>query len=426
MDYKREVKVSIQKGQRLWIFLLLFVMVGIGFFVPISMNDWTGILIKVLLYGAIFLVLYVFLSASGWSTFPLNRLHQVDQKSSKEMISDDLFPKEDWKGFGKVLSVYIEEFLSIIRNVMVGSSVGLYLYEKQGHLEFHIGENEYQRITKRQIMKGESIVEQIAKQKIAVLEDNLPIGTVLEGISDSEIRSLVGAPLIWEDEVVGAIAVGSKTTGSFGDDDRDFLSRCGQLITQVMAICYRGVRLEMNQEVYKIHLDLEQKLKHIELEDHVISEFVQHVKQLFPMDRFTFCLKENNEGVIHYVNGQVDNMNQGMRFPLDEGLNGWILKRNMPLLLADMQGGNMTRSRYFRNEDTKHGLRSFLGIPLGSEENAWGCLSLESRVVGQYNEKTKEVLCALGILLQMHIERIRLLRKFEGLSKNDALSSLSL
>ena len=67
---------------------------------------------------------------------------------------------------------------------------------------------------------------------------------------------------------------------------------------------------------------------------------------------------------------------------------------------------------------------AFLGIALGSQEKAWGCISLESRSAGQYDEKAKDVLSTLRDLLQIHIERIRLLRKFEDLNKN-SMSSLS-
>lgn len=376
-----------------------------------------SILVKGILFILVFLMVTLFVS--NGPSFSFKQIDRGDRESPEEIVSKELLDDENWAGFGKVLSTYIEELLSIIRNMMVGTCVGLYLYQQREHLVFHVGENEYQRTTGGRIIEKDSIIEQIAKQKTAFLEDNLPIGTVLEGIADSEIRSLIGVPLIWEDKVIGVVAVGGKTTGNFSQEDCDFLIRCGQLVTQIMAVCYRGMGLETDQQVYKIHLDLERKLKSIDVEHQALGGFVQHIKKVLPLDRFTFCLKEGDEGIIDYVFGQVDNMNQGMRFPLDEGLNGWILKRNMPLAIADIQGGNMMRSRYSRNEDTKHGLRSFLGIPLGSEENAWGCISLESRSTHQYDEKAKEVLSSLVIPLQIHMERIRLLRKFDGLSKSD-------
>ncbi|MCJ7812414.1 GAF domain-containing protein, partial [bacterium] len=362
------MKILIQKDQQLWIFLLLFMMIGIGFFVPISMNYWMGVLVKGSLFVVVFLIGYVFFSTLDRTPFLSRQSHHMDSTSQEKILSKELPEDKNWTGFGKALSTFVGEFLSIIRSMMVGSSFGFYLYQNRERLEFHIGENEYQRFTQRLIIKKESLVEQIARQKTAVIENNLPIGTVLDGISDSEIRSLIGCPLIWENGTIGVIVIGSKTTGSFSNDDRDFLVRCGQLITHMMAICHKGLCLETDQEVYQVHLDLEREFKHIEEEDQAIAEFVKQIKKLFPFDRFTFCLKEGDEGIIDYVYGQVDDMDQGMRFPLEEGLNGWMMKRNTPLLLADMQEGNLLRPRYLHNEDARHGLRSFLGIALGNGE----------------------------------------------------------
>ncbi len=422
MNSEGTVKRLNQNDQNLWIPLLVFIIVAIGFFVPISLSHWTGILIKGILFVLVFFIVYLFVLNGPSDIFKAP--HRMDQTSSEEVVSKELLDDENGVGFGKVLSHYIEEFLSIIRNMMVGNCVGLYLYQHREKLVFHVGENAYQRITEGQVVGKDSLIEQITNQRTPVLEDNLPIGSVLEGITDPEIRSFVGVPLIWKDNVVGALAVGGKTTGSFSQEDCDFLDRCGQLLTQVMAICYRGMGLETDQQVYQIHLDLEKNLKSVDTEHQALNESVQSIKKLFPLDRFTFCLKDDGEGIIDYVFGQVDQMNQGIRFPLDEGLNGWVLKRNMPLVIADMQGDDMMRSRYFHNEDTKHGLRSFLGIPMGSEENAWGSISVESRFPNQYDEKAKDVLSGLVILLQIHMERIQLLRKLNSLSKND-IPSLS-
>ncbi len=419
------MKILIQKDQRLWVFILLFIMIGMGFFVPISMNHWMGVLVKGSLFAVVFLISYVFFSTLDRMQFLPRQSHQTDSPTQEKILLKELPEDKNWTGFGKALSTFVGEFLSIIRSMMVGSCFGFYLYQNHERLEFHMGENEYQRITQRFLLTKDSFIEQIARQKTAVIENNLPIGTTLDGIGDSEIRSLIGCSLIWGNKAIGAIIVGGKTMGSFSNDDRDFLVRCGQLITHMMAICNQGLCLETDHEVYQVHLDMGKEFKHVEDEDQTIAEFVKQIKRLFLFDRFTYCLKEGDEGIIDYVYGQVDDMDQGMRFSLEEGLNGWMMKRNMPLLLADMQEGDLLRPRYLRNEDTGHGLRSFLGIALGSGEGAWGCLSLESRSVHQYDEKAKGVLSTLGILLQTHIERIRLIRKCKGLSK-DGVFSLTL
>ena len=125
-------------------------------------------------------------------------------------------------------------------------------------------------------------------------------------------------------------------------------------------------------------------------EEIAVVNFVEYIKRLFPFDRFTQCIKEGNEGVIRHVIGQVDDLDKGLRFPIDDGLNGWILKRNAPLLISDMEEGDYPRPRYYQGEGSKRGLRSFLGIPLADNSEVWGSVSLESRIENQYGEKEKE------------------------------------
>jgi transcriptional regulator with GAF, ATPase, and Fis domain len=211
---------------------------------------------------------------------------------------------------------------------------------------------------------------------------------------------------------VGVLAIGSTATESFSEEDRDFLVQFGDLLTQVMGLCHRGLRWETDQEVYRVYSDLEHSLLLAHDEESVANSFIHQIHRLFPFDRFTLCIREGEEGHIRFVFGQVDTIDRGIRFPLEEGLNGWIIKRNVPLIIADMAEGDYVRPRYFVNENIKHGLHSFIGIPLtGGEQEAWGCISLESRTVGQYGEKGKQILTSLSIPLQLALERVYLKEK---------------
>ena len=234
---------------------------------------------------------------------------------------------------------------------------------------------------------------------------------------DAEVRSFLGVPLIFQNVVLGVLAVGSNATENFGEEDLNFMQRCAGLVTRVMILSYKGLQWEVDQEVYRLHTDLEKSLIGVQDEDQAILCFVQHIRSLLSFDRFTYCLRKGEEGIIRYVYGQMDNMGQGVSFPLDDGLAGWVLKRNVPLVLTNMMDGDYARPRYFQNEDKKHGLVSYLGIPLGSTELAWGSLILESKSVNQYGEKSKNVMLTLAVCLQIVLERIRLnhqLHELEG------------
>ena len=133
-------------------------------------------------------------------------------------------------------------------------------------------------------------------------------------------------------------------------------------------------------------------------------------------------MERRGEGEIRFVYGQVDHLDRGTRFPLDGGLNGWLIKRNAPLIIQDIEEGRFIRPRYFADEDSKHGMHAFLGIPLnGGREQAWGCISLESKQSGQYAAKAKDVLTTLAIPLQLALERLTLPQPV----KNDSHQTLN-
>jgi signal transduction protein with GAF and PtsI domain len=142
--------------------------------------------------------------------------------------------------------------------------------------------------------------------------------------------------------------------------------------------------------------------------------FVEQMAKLFPFDRFTVCLADGNEGLIRFVRGQMDQQKPGMRFPLDEGLAGWVIKRKVPLLIPDILHGEYPRPRYLKTESTAHGLHSFLGVPLGREDRFKGCLIMESREPGQYTDKIKDVFHQLADQLDYALDRIAWMRRVQG------------
>ena len=406
-----------RKDPLFFVFLLILVTVGIGFFLPVSSGNWLGLVIKCILFILIFLVLYPVFFKTEWIKFSMIKPGTVEEKPPTDTVLEDLSQEGEWKGFGEAFRWYIREFLTVIRSAVVSSYAGFYLQKGEEGLEFQAGESEHGRWDRRVKISEGSLIDQVTKQKSPILEDNLPIGKTLEGLPASKIRSFLGIPLLWEGECVGVLALGGETTESFGEADQDFLIRCGELITQVMALCHRGLRWEMDQEVYHVHLNLEKMLVQAQDEESAVSFFAQEIRKLFVFDRLTLCVKEGEEGIIRCVFGQIDDLDRGCRFSLNEGLTGWVMKRNAPMLLSDMEKGDYVRPRYFRNENSRHGLRSFLGIPLGREDAVWGCLSLESRSVNQYTEKAKEVFTALAVRLYSALERIQLLVEHRELKK---------
>jgi GAF domain-containing protein len=398
--------MPVSKRRSAGLVLLLLTATAAGFFIPGSDAPWFIPLIK----GALFILLAA-VAVMGLlrSRLPWESREPapgIQGESRPGPAVQELSIGKSWEGFGKAFGSFSKKYLKTIRTSMAASSVAVY-FRKEGALKLEYGEDASGPIEPHLISSETGLLAQVTANKTPILQNHLPSGFSFSGRPGTEIRSFLGAPLCSKDEIVGVLAMGSGAPDDFSEADLSIVAHEADLMTEVMLAFRQGLQEEIEGKVYKIHLEFNRLSKTLEGEDALVSLFAQCLAKLFSFDRFTLCKRQGDEGTILFVQGQLDGLVHGVRFPLDEGLNGWVLKRNTPLVIADIGEGDYLRPRYFKGENSKHGLRSFIGIPMGNSESAWGCFSLESKRAGQYNEKVKEVLVNLGIQLEMAIHRIR-------------------
>lgn len=395
-------------NQQLTLFLLSFLAVAIGFFVPVSTISWISIFIKIIIFLGLIYILYYLIFLTG-KFVNENKIYEnkneYNSNSDNELIVSSI-DIESNTGFGDAFHWYANEFVKLIKNASGVDCCALYLQKGKDGLEFLVGISNNDPVTNRLMISDDNLVYEVVQQKSPILESNLPIGTIMSGLPQIEIRSFIGVPMIYSNEIVGVLAVGSFTPDDFRDDDIKLMCQRGQIISQVMVNYHKGLRWEMHQRVYDVHLSLEKKLLNENDQENCIFTFVQGIKSMFLFDRFSLCLKDGDEGIVKYVYGQIDDIDLNYRFSLNDGLTGWVIKRNTPLLVSDINKGDYKRQRYSENENKKHGLRSFLIIPLSTNDEAWGCINLESRAVNQYSENAKDVLLNLSVLLISALKRI--------------------
>ncbi len=413
------MKGSVRKKPPILISVILLLAVAVGFFLPVSQQILTGLLIKGLLFIGIALFVYFFGISPATALWPSQ---SDDDELAFDVLGQSSEEEHDdtsWDGFSSAFKQFVVAFLHVIRNAIVADCAGFYLQKGTRGIEFQAGNSESGNDTNRSFVMENDLTSLVVRNREAIIEGNLPIGTTLSGIPGSDIRSFLGVPVKRQDKVIGVLALGSEATDGFGEEDQDFLDRCGGLISHVMTICHRGLQSETDQVVAQIHLELARVIQKVEDEESAILCFVQYIRRLFLFDRLTLCFRQNEQGVIGHVYGQVDNFDRGHCFPLEEGLNGWVIRRKIPLVIADIEQGEYIRPRYCRNEDGRHGLHAYLGIPLGRGEQAWGCLSIESRDSDQYSERSREVLESLAVHFESALDRIRMTQRLKDISWDD-------
>lgn len=391
-----------------WIFLLL-IACAIGFFIPVSQDARFTALFKVILFLGVMVGMLYFMRSKEASF----SAEEVEEETSIEIKPvngvQERVSNIPGGGFGTAFDIFSKKYLSVVRTAMAASVIGLF-FRKNNDLILEWGEDRG-GLLEPCIFSPYSdadLLGQVIQEKRTCFVSHLPSGFSFSHPKRHEIHSFIGVPLLFKDEVIGVLAVGSEAEGDFSEADSHLLEQFSAIFMDVLFTCRHGLEMELDGKVYKIFMEYVKQLKHVSDSHSAVTLFVHSLMKLFSFDRFTLCLKQGDEGIIHFVHGQLDGFNVGIRFPLEEGLNGWVLRRSLPLVLADITSGEYQRPRYFKGENSKHGLRSFIGIPLGPKDNAWGCFSLESQKPGLYGEKAKEILIPLGVIFELGFDRLRL------------------
>jgi transcriptional regulator with GAF, ATPase, and Fis domain len=384
-----------------------------GFFVPVLNRGLIGLACKGVLFAVdLFLMAMLVLPSKARTATRGEGEEEAESSGTPGPLEGKGFHETEWEGYGKAFRWFSDGYVSVIRKTFSAGCAGFYLKNSQGGLRIHAADGA--DVDPETQDEGGNPVHHVLLQKAPYMAGRLPSGSFLLGMPAQEISSFLGVPLQWAGKIIGVLALGSETENDFSEEDRGVLVHYGDLLTRIMAAYHRGLILETDYEIIKTQFDLESGLKAAEEEDGAIRVFVEQMAKLFPFDRFTVCLADGNEGLIRFVRGQMDQQKPGMRFPLDEGLAGWVIKRKVPLLIPDILQGEYPRPRYLKTESTAHGLRSFLGVPLGRDERFKGCLIMESRHAGQYNDKIKDVFHQLTDQLDYALDRIAWMRRVQG------------
>jgi len=128
-----------------------------------------------------------------------------------------------------------------------------------------------------------------------------------------------------------------------------------------------------------------------------LNFFASHLREHSQAANITIALPKKNtqekpEGLITHRIGMDDGYNPDDLFPLNEGLAGLALLKNQPYLMDDIEQGELFIPRFSRSEKSNKGIRTFLALPFGTEDKAFGVVCIQHTEPDFYNPGQKEEL----------------------------------
>jgi GAF domain-containing protein len=228
-----------------------------------------------------------------------------------------------------------------------------------------------------------------------VIENNLDIAdNLLPFYNDIEysVKSFIGIPIIIQNREKIFIVFDSHHTEHFNKDDLSLFTKLAENTGIWVLNRVNAYALLSNTKNQAKILDFAIDLNSSKTRNSAIEKFALLISNEFEATRLTISLfkKEKNVGVIKKVIGQTDDFGENLEFNLDDGLTGWIISKQKPYLIDDLEKGEYFIPRYSKEEKTNFGFRSFLGVPIIADDHIFGAVTLEHQLANKFTNDDKE------------------------------------
>ncbi|MEE9171271.1 MAG: GAF domain-containing protein [bacterium] len=387
---------------------LLIILFGVGIFVTefFEQSGWSwAVRFVVLVVGIV--VIYVLWNMGKPREDDFGNFGQEEVSTIRSVLSDEEklpFSAEDKEfDFYEGIGQFFDNLIKIVHASFAAHSAIIFLWNenlKGLQVEFCQSESDLIQSGDQVDVNG-TLPGSVSVNKTSVLEQNIPAGqqSVRYYRKPVEIRSFLGVPLSIRGDVKGVVAIDSLVANDFSDDDLDLLHSYEKLISQGIELISEREKSRLIQKSVSAQQTFVAELDQDFSPEGLLSGLAKASRGVCDFDRLTIStvdVKDADHGVRRKVIGQRDGMGEGFRFPLADGLSGWVIRRNKPLLLGDLEKGDLFRPRYTRDDKSNYGLRSFMGVPITFQNQVFGLISLENKQPDYYTDWDQSILIILA------------------------------
>jgi len=209
--------------------------------------------------------------------------------------------------------------------------------------------------------------------------------------ADYTAVSVVGIPIQIGENQKLIFVFDSQHKDQFNNEDCNLVEKFAEGIQFLILNRLKAYSLLSSLKISNNLLDFAEELNKCKSISSSINLFAELLSQEYEATRLTICTKRTNSDIalIKKVIGQEDIFMESFEFQIDDGLTGWVISKNKPYLIDNLEKGEYFIPRYTKGEKSNYGLKSFLGIPIQYGDKVFGALTLEHLNAEKYNEEDK-------------------------------------
>ena len=280
---------------------------------------------------------------------------------------------------------------------------------------------------------GEGITGWVAEHRLA---QNLPDAGVdprantIAGTEDDLDESMLLAPMVYEDQVLGVLVLSKLGLHQFSDDDLRLLVIYASFAAQAFANADATGLLRAQSDALGRQLANQRALLQITesilttLDPHsILDQVAARLSDLVGYDNLSIELLDRATGLLRPLTAKGVHAAEYLEpwLPGEEGLATWVVAHNEPTLVLD----EARDSRVLQFRDLPPAEGSLICVPLRGRDGATGVLTLERLGLEQrYSEEEFELVKLFAAQVSIALQNAEVHRAVEIRAQTDDLTAL--
>ena len=253
---------------------------------------------------------------------------------------------------------------------------------------------------------GGGFAGRIAAERRPIVLDDVDHADLLNPIlREKGIKSLAGVPLVFGNEVLGVLHVGTLTPREFTKDDVELL----EVVADRVAVAIEHARLfeaerRGRTRLEQVHSVMETTLANLGF-DELVGELLVRLRSILQVDTAAVLMLDEatNELVARAAVGLEEEVEQGVRIPVGGGFAGRVAAEARPIVLDDVDHANVLNPIL-----REKGVKSLLGVPLIASDSVIGVLHVGTLAPRFFDSEDQELLQLVASRAAIAIEGARL------------------
>jgi signal transduction histidine kinase len=253
---------------------------------------------------------------------------------------------------------------------------------------------------------GGGFAGKIAAERRPIVLNDVDYAHVLNPLlREKGIKSLAGVPLVFANELLGVLHVGSLTPREFTQGDIDLL----EVVADRVALAIEHARLFAAERRGRARLERVQSVMDTTLAklgfDDLVGELLIRIREILQVDTTAILMLDEsaNELVARAAVGLEEEVEAGVRIPVGGGFAGRIAAERRAIVLDDVDHANVLNPILHEK-----GIKSMLGVPLMVSDTVIGVLHVGTLEPRFFNADDQELLELVASRAALAIERARI------------------